>query len=292
MTLNICRLYEDLFDFQRLLYNKRRNEEHETIIQGAINDECFFLWTLEGENYFAPVSYLAGKQGMNVKEFSEEIFLLFGQPIYNVPLTQKIIRQCKRLAPNIEINANARRFFSGWIKAKPSMYFMNTTHIYGAKRHAWASFQRNNIAAIGWHQESYEGWSPLEISHHLKTIKYRHIDSKLDAFRSFDLIMKMNIGDLVGVFNVNHGLFGMGIISSSYKFKQAIHDTGAVSTSEWYSHFVDVGWIINKEWSDIPTSLEDDNKMWPVFGTLHERVPVPKYIFTYLENSVHGKECL
>lgn len=79
--------------------------------------------------------------------------------------------------------------------------------------------------------------------------------------------MELKEGDYVGVNNVNFGLFGVGKITSGYKFKKGIHNTGSEDTNEFYSHYRTVDWVVKDYYSKEELIGEGDT-LWQPFGTI------------------------
>jgi hypothetical protein len=57
-------------------------------------------------------------------------------------------------------------------------------------------------------------------------------------------LFELGIGDYVAVNNVQHGLFGVGRITSASKYEQHKHDCG--NGSNYYPHYRDVEWLITE----------------------------------------------
>ncbi len=85
----------------------------------------------------------------------------------------------------------------------------------------------------------------------------------------------MDIGDYVAVNNTSSGLFGVGVITSGYKYEKCKHKTGDDDDESYYPHFREVEWkytsYVRRE--DIVGS---DETAWKPFGTvgrLDQEVP-------------------
>jgi len=82
----------------------------------------------------------------------------------------------------------------------------------------------------------------------------------------------------VAVRKVNHGLFGIGVVTSGYRFERYKHDTGADDREEFYSHFREVEWKYTQyvRRRDIVGPGETG---WEPFGTISSfQDEVPPYI--------------
>ena len=106
----------------------------------------------------------------------------------------------------------------------PKFLTISPTHVPGRKQFAWQQFRDGGYIAIGWIQQDMTGKTIEEIIGILRAQNYENEASAIDAFTKF---LKLGYGDYVAVNNVNHGLFGVGILRSGYKFEKGKHDTGS-----------------------------------------------------------------
>ena len=86
--------------------------------------------------------------------------------------------------------------------------------------------------AIGWNNTDYSNYTLEEIS------KEYVDDAK--AIMAFTLIKQIKEGDIICCTNNAYGLWGIGIATSSYRFKENIHKAGVDDDGEeaYYSHFI------------------------------------------------------
>jgi len=108
-------------------------------------------------------------------------------------------------------------------------------------------------------------------------------ENVVDAFTKF---LTLEPGDLVAVNNTNHGLFGIGIITSGYKFELVKHDTGADNKDEFYSHYKEVEWKYTNyvKTADIVSPGET---AWVPYGTVGRLdAQVPPYILRLIGEKV------
>src|SRR5580698_3428025 len=101
---------------------------------------------------------------------------------------------------------------------------ISPTHIPGQKPRAWECFRDGHYVAIGWlHEVDLTGKSINEIADLIRRQKY---DNETAAIQSFERFLSLDLGDYVAVNNASHGLFGIGIIDSGYKFQLGKHESG------------------------------------------------------------------
>src|SRR5262245_51660384 len=113
----------------------------------------------------------------------------------------------------------------------PRFATISPTHISGKKEYAWQNFLRGNYAAIGWLQDvDLTGKSIDEIKSIIRPYKY---PNEASAIQSFGRFLELEIGDYLAINNTNHGLFGIGIITSGYKYQFEKHDSGAENKNEY-----------------------------------------------------------
>jgi hypothetical protein len=129
--------------------------------------------------------------------------------------------------------------------------------------------------AIGWLENwdlAGKNWSEVE-----RLIEEHPSGSVPEAKSCLEkFLFKLGIGDYVAVNNVQHGLFGIGRITSGYRYQPNKHDCG--DGSEYYPHFRNVEWLITTyvRAEDIDF---DGELRWEPRGTVGRiDVVVPKYI--------------
>lgn len=158
----------------------------------------------------------------------------------------------------------------------PKFTTISPTHIPGQKPRAWERFRDGHYVAIGWLDGiDLTGKSITEIT---KLIRRQKYDNEAAGIQSFERFFSLDPGDYVAVNNANHGLFGVGIIESGYKFQLGKHDSGADDGEETYSHYRDVKWV---KTAYMPrTSLVSEGETpWQPYGTVGKVYPeLPPYI--------------
>src|SRR5438045_3662494 len=121
----------------------------------------------------------------------------------------------------------------------PQFTTISPTHFAGQKPRAWERFRDGHYAAIGWLEKvDLTGKSMDEIT---ELIRREGYDNEAAAIQSFDRFLSLKPGDYVAVNNTNHGLFGVGVIESGYKFQLGKHDCG--DGEDFYPHYRDVKWV-------------------------------------------------
>jgi hypothetical protein len=164
----------------------------------------------------------------------------------------------------------------------PQFTTISPTHIPGQKPRAWERFRDGRYVAIGWLDDvDLAGKSIDEIT---DLLRRRGYDNETAAIHSFEKFLSLNPGDYVAVNNTNHGLFGIGIIESGYKFQLHKHDCG--DPEEFYPHYRDVKWV---KTAYMPrTSLVSEGETpWQPYGTVGKVYPeLPPYIARLLEISL------
>jgi len=89
-------------------------------------------------------------------------------------------------------------------------------------------------------------------------------------------LFELGIGDYVAVNNVQHGLFGIGRITSAYKYQRNKHDCG--DGVAYYPHYREVQWLITKYIAAHSIPFNGESR-WEPRGTVGRiDVAVPKYI--------------
>ena len=156
----------------------------------------------------------------------------------------------------------------------PNFTTISPTHISGQKPAAWERFRDGHYVAIGWLEDvDLTNKSMDEITELIRERKYQN---EAAAFQSFERFLSLKPGDYVAVNNTNHGLFGIGKITSDYKFELGKHDSG--DGEELYPHYRDVDWL---KTSYMPrTSLVSEGETpWQPYGTVGKvYLELPPYI--------------
>lgn len=127
----------------------------------------------------------------------------------------------------------------------PKFLTVSPTHIPGKKPYAWQNFLRGGYAAIGWLPDVNLTGKTIETV--IELIRAEQYDNEAAAIRSFEKFLALRPSDYIGVNNTNDGLFGIGEVRSNYKYEKGKHDTGASDPrdlEEFYSHYVDVHWVV------------------------------------------------
>lgn len=155
----------------------------------------------------------------------------------------------------------------------PRFMTISPTHVPGKKEYAWNNFHSGGYIAIGWLSDyDLTGKSVEEVT---SLIREQNFDNEASAIDAFTKFLTLEIGDYVAVNNTNAGLFGIGVISSGYRYQKNGHDTGADDKEYFYSHFRDVEWKYTDyvRRKDIVSPGETG---WVPFGTvgnLYDEVP-------------------
>lgn len=153
----------------------------------------------------------------------------------------------------------------------PKFLTISPTHVPGRKEYAWNEFRSGEYVAIGWLSDyDLTGKSLEEVISLIRKQGYDNEASAIDAFTKF---LALNVGDYVAVNNTNDGLFGVGTISSGYRYQKGKHDTG--SEEEFYSHFLEVKWKYTNyvKRKDLISPGETGWKPYGTVGNLYEEVP-------------------
>ena len=157
----------------------------------------------------------------------------------------------------------------------PQFLTFSPTHVPGKKPYAWQKCLDGGYITIGWMHTDLTGWDIDKIVAYIESQNY---DNEASALSSFKKFMALEVGDIVAANNVNAGLFGVGRITSNYKFKLHIHDTGDEIIERYYSHYRDVDWFI-KDYLPAKSILMQGEKLWPPYGTTGTLEPeLPNYI--------------
>jgi hypothetical protein len=151
---------------------------------------------------------------------------------------------------------------------------ISPTHVAGKKEYAWNKFLSGRYIAIGWiEQHNLTGKSLDEVISLIREEGYDNEASAVDAFTKF---LTLQVGDYVAVNNTNAGLFGIGIISSGYKYDRYKHDSGAEDKVDFYPHYREVDWKYTSyvKRKDIVGPEETGWKPFGTVGSLEDEVPV------------------
>lgn len=170
----------------------------------------------------------------------------------------------------------------------PKFITISPTHVAGQKPNAWERFRAGHYVAIGWLDDiDLTGKSIDEIT---ELIRQQEYDNEASAIQSFERFMSIEPGDYVAVNNTNHGLFGVGIIQSEYKYQLRKHDSGAEDADEFYSHYREVEWI-KIEYMPCVSLVSEGETPWQPYGTVGKVYPeLPPYIARLLGTSIPRAE--
>lgn len=156
----------------------------------------------------------------------------------------------------------------------PQFTTISPTHLPGQKPKAWERFRDGHYVAIGWLDDVDLTNKSLDEIEDL--IRRQEYDNETAAIQSFTRFLSLKEGDYVAVNNTNHGLFGVGVIKSGYKFQPGKHDCG--DGKEFYSHYMDVKWIKTAymPWRSL---ISEGEPPWSPYGTVGKVFPeLPSYI--------------
>jgi hypothetical protein len=155
----------------------------------------------------------------------------------------------------------------------PKFLTISPTHVPGKKEYAWNKFRTGEYVAIGWlEDEDLTGKTIQEVT---LLIQKKHYDNEASAIDAFTKFLTLNIGDYVAVNNTNSGLFGVGIVTSGYKYEKYKHDTGEDNKEEFYPHYIKVKWKYTNyvRRKDIVGPEETGWKPYGTVGSLEDEVP-------------------
>lgn len=209
--------------------------------------------------------------------------------LYKISEDEFLSKQFKNFMLSIGIDKESAQFFIPYnqeisdLQSGHKCYFICPTHCSGQKEDAWKSFFKKGIMAIGWNNTNYSNYT-------LEEITKEYVDDA-KAITAFTLIKQIKEGDIICCTNNAYGLWGIGIATSSYRFKENIHKAGVDDDGEeaYYSHYINVAWICFKEQGFIPTSdlhIHAPEKMWQPYGTLTQK-DIPQYITDYILKANH-----
>ena len=133
---------------------------------------------------------------------------------------------------------------------------------------------------MGWNHRDYSTLTLSEIINVLKTGKY---PNEKDAILAHTYFKALEIGDIVAVNNSRYDLFGLGVITSDYKFQEYKHPTGHTDVNEYYSHYREVHWIdVTKR--SVKELVVKHETQWKPRGTMGMLDHVPSYITRLLDS--------
>lgn len=280
-----------LYSYLRSKSDEERNWALNRFKQGR----WYIVEPLGNMLFFAP-SRFVGYKNNNITEHTEnhgdgtqtnEYFR--SNRLYKVSEDEFLIKQFKKFMFSIGIEKESAKFFIPYeleisdLQSNHKCYFICPTHCSGQKEDAWKSFFEKGIMAIGWNNTDYSNYT-------LEDIAKEYVgDAK--AIKAFTLIKQIKEGDIVCCTNNAYGLWGIGIATSSYRYKENIHKAGVDDDGEesYYSHYVSVAWICFKDQGFIPTSdlhIHAPEKMWQPYGTLTQK-DIPQYITDYILKANH-----
>lgn len=205
--------------------------------------------------------------------------------LYKESVDDYLSEQFKQFTKELGIETNTAYFFIPHdlelidLKNKHKCYFICPTHCKGQKENAWKSFLTQNIMAIGWKATDYTHFT-------INEIRQEYIDDST-AIEPFTLIKQIKEGDIICCTNNNHGLWGIGVALSSYKYQQKIHYAGIDEdgNDSYYAHYINVAWLCFKQQGYISTSelnIQLPETQWQPYGTLTQKAEIPQYISNYL----------
>lgn len=171
----------------------------------------------------------------------------------------------------------------------PRFLTISPTHIPGKKKYAWEKCKDGGYVAIGWMDVDLSRMSIDEVE---ELIRSHEFDNQASAIESFGKFLTLDVDDYVAVNNASHGLFGVGRITSGYRFVKNHHDTGADNVECWYSHLRDVSWEFDRyvKREDI---VSGDETSWAPYGTVGAlREELPPYIERLLGIAVPTDEAI
>jgi hypothetical protein len=167
----------------------------------------------------------------------------------------------------------------------PKFTTISPTHIPGKKEYAWQRFREGRYVAIGWLNDT--DLTRKSVNEIVDLIRREGYDNEASAIASFERFLSLEPGDYVAVNNTAHGLFGVGIIESGYKFALRKHDTGAGDDDpeEFYPHYRDVKWV-NTTYTPRTSLISEGETAWQPYGTVGKvYTDLPPYIARLLGNS-------
>jgi hypothetical protein len=152
---------------------------------------------------------------------------------------------------------------------------ISPTHVPGKKEFAWKEFLKGEYVAIGWLED--HDLTGKNIDEIIDLIRMENYDNEASAIDSFTKFLALDIGDYVGVNNTNSGLFGVGVVTSGYKYEKFKHNTGIDDEEKefFYPHFRTVDWKYTSyvRRKDIIGPNETGWRPYGTVGSLEEEVP-------------------
>lgn len=157
----------------------------------------------------------------------------------------------------------------------PKFLTISPTHVSGEKEYAWKHFLSGGYIAIGWiWGDDLTGKSIEEVIEIIQMHAYANEAYAIEAFTKF---LALERGDYVAINNTSDGLFGIGVITSEYKYETYKHPTGG-DEEDNYSHYREVDWIYTNyvKRKDV---INPGEKAWKPYGTVGSILQeVPPYI--------------
>ena len=211
--------------------------------------KTFVAENIGGKVFFAPSKFvgyvnnnyveydLNREEGADGRVTNRSLSIIYGEAKKNVNLLKLLEEECNNLTVNRNFNGDMNISFfyieENIERTDYMCYFISPTHVSGAKRVSWQSFLDKGIAAIGWNIEDFTNWRLEDIQ---KRIKEEGFHNETEAITSHGIMYNMQVGDIICATNNMHGLFGIGIVASTYKFETAIHNTGSADRDDWYNN--------------------------------------------------------
>ena len=171
----------------------------------------------------------------------------------------------------------------------PKFTTISPTCLAGGNPDAWKLFRDGNYAAIGWcYKHDLTGLAIDDIRQLVQQIPENACDESdvQDGLNSFPVFWELcergsnGEGDIIAVKNNRHGLFGVGVVTSGYKYDESKHETGVAG--HVYPHYVEVNWVHTDYIASDSLEFNSDS-MWKPYGTMGQMFDeVPDYILPYL----------
>lgn len=172
----------------------------------------------------------------------------------------------------------------------PKFAIISPTHIPGKKQEAWGNFRDGGYIAMGSVvAKDLTGKSFEEITDIVLSAEYGERTERIRKLKDYEQFFSLDIGDYIAVNNTNDGLFGIGVITSGYKFKEHAHNTGSTDPKDFYCHFKDVDWKV-ATYMRRKDILKSDEKGWAPYGIIHVYPEVPEYITRIIGGKVSSVE--
>lgn len=280
---NLYRLYK---------YSFSENQEEKDFYTRMLKKGWVFVAeNIGGEILFAPSKFAGYSNNSNKTYFENKdngadgrdsnkvLSTLYGSEVTNDFLLEKLKTVCKNFGidRNFETEKTIRFYFDEHNVSRNDFksYFICPTHIGGAKPKAWTNFKEKEIASIGWNIPDYTGWEWEKVKEEIVSKNY---ENQNEAIKSHSILYDMQVGDIICCTNNNHGLFGVGVVASDYKYQQGIHNAGTDDENEWYNHYVDVVWLLTDFIPKNVIQKKSNETYWEPYGTLSEKEFVPSYI--------------